>query len=162
MKKFLAALLAAMLLFAAAPAFAVSLDDTALSSYTPDELLQLWNQIGDLLRADGNYPYVELEQGNTGYDVFLLQTRLTELGYYHKEIVDYFGNGTYSAMRAFEQANGLRVNGVASVSDQQVLFSDAAVAYSGQSVSGSTTTVSVSQSRSDDRDATSAATSDSP
>lgn len=99
---------------------------------TPEELLQQWYTIGELLRENGNYPYVALSKGDSGYEVVALQTRLTELGYYQKEIVDVFGNGTYSAMRAFEKANGLSVNGVASVEDQQVLFSDAAVVYTEQ------------------------------
>lgn len=103
---------------------------------TPEEMLQQWYQLGELLRENGNYPYVELGKGDTGYEVTALQTRLTELGYYHKEIVDNFGSGTYSAMRAFEKANGLTVDGKASVADQQLLFSAAAAAYTATSSSG--------------------------
>jgi hypothetical protein len=106
----------------------------ALSGYTPDELLQQWYQIGALLRENGNYPYVELSKGNSGYEVIALQTRLAELKYYQKEIASNYGSGTYNAMRAFEKANDLAVNGVASVEDQQVLFSSMAVAYSGGKV----------------------------
>ena len=36
-----------------------------------------------------------------------------ELGYYQKKVVDNFGSGTYNALRAFEKANSLTVDGVA-------------------------------------------------
>ncbi len=99
----------------------------AVQNETPEELLQQWYQIGALLRERGNYPYVELRKGDTGYEVKALQTRLAELGFYKKDVVDNFGSGTYAAMRLFEKANQLTVDGAASVSDQQALFSSGAV-----------------------------------
>ena len=68
-----------------------------------------------LLLINGSYPFSELEKGDTGYEVTALQTQLAALGYYQKEIVDNFGNGTYNAMRSFETEYSLDVNGVASV-----------------------------------------------
>lgn len=119
---------------------------TAIQEATPEELLQQWYQIGTLLRENGNYPYVELRKGDTGYEVKALQTRLAELGFYQKEVVDNFGTGTYTAMRLFEKANQLTVDGAASVSDQQVLFSSKAIgaetAGSSPSSSGGNDTVS--------------------
>ena len=103
-------------------------DGLRLDSYTPEALLELWYQIGDLLRADGSYPFFQLEKGNTGYEVIALQTRLFELGYYEKEVVDYYGNGTYNALRAFEKAFGLTADGIASAEDQQALYSSEAAA----------------------------------
>lgn len=103
---------------------------TPLSAYTPDELLQQWYQIGAMLRENGKYPYVELRKGDTGYEVKALQMRLAELGFYKKEVVNEFGKGTYSAMRLFEKANQLTVDGIASVSDQQILYGKMAIAYS--------------------------------
>ncbi|MDD3212999.1 MAG: peptidoglycan-binding domain-containing protein [Eubacteriales bacterium] len=154
MKRKIALFLLLTLLFSAVPAFAETAAGDAVSAatadYTPEEILQQWYQLGDLLRENGNYPYAELGKGDTGYEVTALQTRLTELGYYHKEIVDNYGSGTYSAMRAFEKANGLTVDGKASVADQQLLFSNAAAAYTATSSS------SGSNSKSD---ATSGATS---
>ena len=105
------------------------------STYTAEQLTQLWVELGALLRANGTYPFTELEKGDVGVEVTALQTRLKELGYYTKEVVDNFGNGTYNAMREFEKANGLKVNGVASAEDQKVLYSSAAVAYSADSAS---------------------------
>lgn len=169
MKRIAVIVCIAVLLLSAIPAAGESVssangfpsDEALLSAYTPEELLQQWLQIGDLLRANGTYPFVELEQGNTGYEVIALQTRLAELGYYHKEIVDYFGNGTFNAMRDFEKANGLPVNGAASVADQQALFGAAAVAGTGQSAAASTGS-SNSNSSPTAPDATSGATSGKP
>ena len=114
----------------AAPADPSALSSTSLSAYTPEALLQQWYQISAMLRENGNYPYVELRKGDTGYEVRALQTRLAELNYYKKEVADIFGKGTYSAMRLFEKANHLTEDGAASVADQQILFSSKAVAYS--------------------------------
>jgi len=144
LKRIIAIFFAALLFFSVMPATgtesaaAAQTNEALLSAYTPDELLQQWLQISDLLRTYGLYPYVELEQGDTGYEVTALQTRLAELGYYKKEVVDIFGNGTYNAMRAFEKDNGLSVNGIASVADQQVLFGGTVAAAAAQSVSTST------------------------
>jgi hypothetical protein len=138
MKRIVGILMAVLFICGALPALSETIPPaeasapatTPLSSYTPDELLQQWYQIGAMLRENGFYPYVELRKGDTGYEVKALQTRLAGLGYYKKEVADNFGRGTYSAMRLFEKANRLTVDGIASVSDQQTLFSSKAIAYS--------------------------------
>ena len=107
-----------------APATSSITDTTAT---TPEAMLQQWTQLGDQLRLNGNYPFTSLEKGDLRYEVRALQTRLQELGYYQKEIVDQYGSGTYNAMRQFEKANGLKADGAASVEDQQALFSTDAV-----------------------------------
>ena len=132
-----------------------------LSTYTADQLTQLWNELGAALRANGTYPFTELAKGDVGYEVTALQARLKELGYYKKEVVDNFGNGTYNAMREFEKANGLKVNGVASAADQKVLYGSTAVAYSGKSTA-SASGGTVSNEASDQADATSGATEKKP
>jgi peptidoglycan hydrolase-like protein with peptidoglycan-binding domain len=116
--------------------------NTAASAYTPEELLTQWYQLGDLLRANGYYPFVTLGKGDVGYEVTALQTRLAQLGYYQKEIVENYGNGTYNAMRAFEKANGLTADGEASAEDQKLLYGSAAVAYAGVSDATSGATAS--------------------
>ena len=127
--------------------------DSAYAGFTPDELYRQWQDIGALLRANGLYPFTALEKGDVGYEVTALQTRLAELGYYTKAVVDNYGTGTYNAMREFEKANGLKVNGKASAADQKVLFGSAAVAYT-----KSGTKTSRTNSSSDTNDATSSAT----
>lgn len=125
MKRFALLLVCAVLFFGSVPALASSVDagnGILLSDYTSDELLMMWNRLGALLRANGSYPYSELERNDTGYEVTALQTLLSALGYYQKTIVDNFGNGTYNALREFERANGLKADGVASAQDQQALY----------------------------------------
>lgn len=154
MKRLITLLL--VLMFLSMPLMALG-EAATTTGATPEELLQQWYAIGELLRENGNYPYVELSKGDTGYEVVALQTRLTELGYYQKEIVDVYGNGTYNAMRAFEKANGLSVNGDASVEDQQLLYSDAAVAYT-EKKSTSSSGRNDAPSSANSSDATSSAT----
>ena len=52
-----------------------------------------WIEAGDLLRANGAYPFAKLQKGDVGYEVTMLQTRLKALQYYQKEIVSNFGSG---------------------------------------------------------------------
>ncbi len=52
----------------------------------PDELLILWNKIGEKLRDEGYYPYLELRIGDMGDDVLKLQERLLDLGYFSKVV----------------------------------------------------------------------------
>ena len=100
-------------------------------TYTPEELLQMWEQIITMMREAECYPYVDLRQGDKGYEVIFLQTRLAQLLYYGKAIDPQFGRGTYSAMRMFEKVHNLPVNGIASVNDQKLLFSSKAKMNSG-------------------------------
>ena len=110
----------------AATASDIEAAQALLKVYSADELLQMWTEFGQALRLNGYYPFSELEKGDTGYEVFQLQTQLAALGYYQKTIVDEFGNGTYNALRDFEKDNGLAVNGVASAEDQQLIYQKAA------------------------------------
>ena len=116
-----------LLLFCLAlmPAQAEVIDET--QAYTPEQLLGYWHQIIALMREAEVYPYVELSEGDRGYEVMFLQARLAQLLYYGKEISPQFGKGTYAAMRMFERTNKLRVNGIASVEDQKLLFSSKAL-----------------------------------
>lgn len=111
------------------------------SGYTPEELLAIWYQVGAMMHENGTYPYVELRYGDTGYEVMTLQTRLKELSYYDKEVVPTFGGGTGTAMRLFEKVNKLKVNGWASVEDQQLLFKSVALASSGMPLPPQDTTI---------------------
>lgn len=61
--------------------------------------------------------------GSTGEEVEKIQTRLTELGYYTGAIDGSFGDATEQAYRAFQEAAGLTVDGIAG-SDRDVLYSD--------------------------------------
>lgn len=61
--------------------------------------------------------------GSTGEEVKKIQNRLTELGYYTGAVDGNFGEATEKAYRAFQEAAGLTVDGIAG-SDREVLYSD--------------------------------------
>ena len=54
-----------------------------------------------------------LRMGDSGSAVKSLQTKLKKLGYYNGTVDSTFGSGTYAAVRAFQQKNGLTADGVA-------------------------------------------------
>lgn len=54
-----------------------------------------------------------LHRGSTGPSVSRLQRALAGAGFYHLSIDDDFGAGTEQAVRAFQKANGLTVDGIA-------------------------------------------------
>ena len=66
--------------------------------------------------------YVTLESGSTGEPVKTLQNRLKELGYYHGNVDGNFGEGTETAVMAFQQNNNLTVDGKAGPATQRVLY----------------------------------------
>ena len=73
-------------------------------------------------------PSRTLRYGYSGDDVVLLQTRLIELGYLNATADGTFGSSTLKAVKAFQQQNGLTVDGVAGTNTYRKLFSDSAVA----------------------------------
>ncbi|MBQ2928832.1 MAG: peptidoglycan-binding protein [Clostridia bacterium] len=72
-------------------------------------------------------PSRTLRYGTTGEDVKLLQNRLIELGYLKTMADGNFGAGTLNALKAFQKANGLSVDGVAGSQTYKKLFSDKAI-----------------------------------
>lgn len=61
--------------------------------------------------------------GSSGEEVEKIQKRLQELGFYTGPIDGEFGNATEQAYRAFQEAAGVTVDGIAG-SDRDVLYSD--------------------------------------
>ena len=74
-----------------------------------------------------NFPtqYRTLSKGKTGTDVYMLQMRLTELGYYHGTVTGGYYGGTIQAVKEFQRDHGLTVDGAAGKQTQALLFSDA-------------------------------------
>lgn len=70
-----------------------------------------------------------LGSGASGDRVVQLQQRLKALGYYAGEIDGQFGNGTKSAVRAFQKQHGLDADGIAGSKTMAALFSDSAKPY---------------------------------
>lgn len=71
-------------------------------------------------------PTRTLRSGSSGDDVATVQRRLTELGYYTTTVTGEYGTATVAAVTAFQQQNGLSVDGVAGRKTYQILFSAAA------------------------------------
>lgn len=68
-----------------------------------------------------------LELGSEGSEVKKLQKRLIDLGYLSGTADGKFGEMTESALKAFQEANGLEADGKAGTKTQNKLFSDEAV-----------------------------------
>ena len=94
-----------------------------LDQMDADALFELKDRIDLRLRQLGAYPFEKLSEGSRGDEVTALQKRLIELGYYKGEADGRYRNATANAMKAFEKQAGLRRDGIATVADQQLLFS---------------------------------------
>lgn len=77
--------------------------------------------------ARENWPatYRTLSRGKQGEDVFMLQMRLRELGYYSGSVTGGYYGGTIAAVEAFQRDHGLTVDGAAGQQTQSLLFSAA-------------------------------------
>ncbi|MHC1786117.1 MAG: peptidoglycan-binding protein [Christensenellales bacterium] len=84
--------------------------------------------------AAGNVPLLpggELWRGVEGTEVALAQSRLKELGYFSGLVDGKFGGDTYDAVRGFQAANALTVNGKVDAATRSKLYSAGAVAKAG-------------------------------
>ena len=72
-----------------------------------------------------NWPtkYRTLYRGRSGEDVFMLQMRLRELGYYNGTVTGGYYGGTIKAVENFQRDHGLTVDGAAGEKTQALLFS---------------------------------------
>ena len=66
-----------------------------------------------------------LKLGSEGEDVFWLQSRLQELGFYTGTITGQYREGTKAAVKAYQKANSLRQNGDADVKTQELMYQQA-------------------------------------
>lgn len=103
---------------------AIELAAIELSSYTVDELIAMQERIEAELFSRGQTVYFGLERGNSGKDVLRLQSRLKQLGYFSGVETGKYNSQTQQAMKKFERAQGLTVDGNASPEDQALLYSD--------------------------------------
>lgn len=74
--------------------------------------------------------YYTMYPGDSGDDIRGMQDRLRVLGYFKGTSTGYFGNITKEAVQAFQNANGLAVDGKVGKNTRKVLYSDDAVAGS--------------------------------
>lgn len=83
-----------------------------------------------LLYSDSACVY-RIVPGDSGNDVYAVQMRLKELGYYTARTSGYYGPQTKEAVSLFEYRNGLEQDGILSYEDRKQLFSyDAGMNYS--------------------------------
>ncbi|MGN0997665.1 MAG: peptidoglycan-binding protein [Candidatus Ventricola sp.] len=77
--------------------------------------------------APENWPtaYRTLSRGKQGEDVYMVQMRLRELGYYAGSVTGGYYGGTIEAVKAFQRDHGLTVDGAAGQQTQALLFSSA-------------------------------------
>ena len=74
---------------------------------------------------------VVLREGDSGENVYILQARLFELGYYTGRIDGRFSEETTQAVKDFQRANGLTADGIAGKGTQSKLESGTAVPAGG-------------------------------
>jgi peptidoglycan L-alanyl-D-glutamate endopeptidase CwlK len=78
-----------------------------------------------------------LQQGSTGPDVTVLQTRLKALGFNPNGVDGNFGPGTKAAVVAFQQSKGLTADGIAGPATMAALQSSSASTAGGSSATAS-------------------------
>ncbi len=98
-------------MFAASPVYASA---TATPSPTPTMVIT-------------EETVVTIQAGSRGSMVLSLQRRLVELGYYTSRLDGVYLEDDITAVRAFQKANGLTVDGKAGYKTQLALYSDTAV-----------------------------------
>lgn len=67
-------------------------------------------------------PLTKMQQKDSGEDVYWLQMKLKELGYYKGKCSGTYLQGTASAVKAFQKANNIYPNGVATVKTLEKLY----------------------------------------
>ena len=74
-------------------------------------------------------PKTTVRSGSKGEDAGTVQARLKTLGYYRGVIDGEFGRASVNALKNFQEANGLKSDGVAGKDTYKVLFSASAIPY---------------------------------
>ncbi len=107
-----------------------------------------------LLYSD-SVKYYTMYPQDSGDDIKSMQDRLSQLGYFEGSSTGYFGSITTNAVKRFQDANGLGVDGVVGKNTRGVLYSDSAKAASGSSSSSSESSVNSPEGTSGSSDANS-------
>lgn len=97
------------------------------SRTTPTPVPQAQNIMQVTLDPDAATAPPVLRNGSQGEEVWQLQTRLQELGYYTTAVDGQFGQGTKSAVMAFQRVNGLDVDGIVGEGTKAALYADSAL-----------------------------------
>lgn len=102
--------------------------DAVLTSIVANVAVTLTTPTPEPETTDYSTKYQALRKGMNGSDdVKALQTRLSELGYFTDVIDGNFGSKTETAVKRFQNINGLPVDGVATSETQVAMYSDDAI-----------------------------------
>lgn len=93
---------------------------------------------GGSLSSSSSGVTTALREGDSGTAVKDLQTRLKSLGYYYGDLTGNFGSLTRQAVRKFQDANSLTVDGIAGTATLNKLYSLTGGSSSSSSSSGGT------------------------
>ncbi len=69
-------------------------------------------------------PFRTLKKGKQGEDVYWLQAKLKDLGFYPGTVTGSYYNGTYQAVRAFQRANSIYPDGIAGERTLRAIYAD--------------------------------------
>ena len=69
-------------------------------------------------------PFRTLKKGVKGEDVYWLQMKLTELGYYKGTVTGGYYGGTINAVKAYQKDHGLKADGIAGKTTQNDIYAD--------------------------------------
>jgi peptidoglycan hydrolase-like protein with peptidoglycan-binding domain len=69
-------------------------------------------------------PFRTLKKSAKGEDVYWLQMKLKELGYYNGTVTGGYYGGTINAVKAFQKANGLKADGIAGETTQNAIYAN--------------------------------------
>lgn len=101
-------------------------EDFDIELLSAEQLQALKAKIDARLVDLGVY-YSEIKKNGIGQNVVALQERLQALGYYTGDITGKWDTNSIKAMKLYEKASGIKSDGIATVSEQEVLFSDEAI-----------------------------------
>ncbi len=103
------------------------------ASSAPDPIDNITSQVdAQTSGASSAVTYTQLNPGDNNDEVQTMQARLEALGYLEGEYDGYYGTYTQDCVRAFQQANGLTVTGVADSETLALLYSEDALPAAGQ------------------------------
>jgi len=77
--------------------------------------------------------YYMMYPGDSGEDIQKMQQRLKDLGYFDTDPTGYYGDATVNAVKAFQDNNGLTVDGKAGQQTRSILYSGSAKPANGNS-----------------------------
>jgi peptidoglycan hydrolase-like protein with peptidoglycan-binding domain len=98
-------------------------DSTGRSSQTPSDTSSSSSSSANSSESNSSSSSSCYKKGSSGEEVKNIQERLTELGFYNGSVDGSFGDQTVTAYKAFQEAAGVTVDGIAG-SDLEILYSD--------------------------------------